>query len=94
MTPDAHVSDLLRPVHVRSERSIHLALDDWGEAGGDIRTLCGQPVQAIGRTATFLMTGCLRCAERAAGAGMLLVSDGTSVIGLCRFIRQRSKNTP
>ena len=83
------LADILEPVYARNSKNAHLTLFDWDSNAQRARTLCGEPVLARARSVNFLAAGCLPCAERAAGAGIELVRDGNTVVGLSRFISQR-----
>jgi hypothetical protein len=89
MRPAVQLADTLEPVYARNSRDAHLTLFDWNANARQAHTLCGQPVLARARSVSFLATGCLVCAELAESAGIPLVRDGNSVVGLRRFIRQR-----
>jgi len=83
------LADILEPVYARNSKKAHLTLSDRNVNTQSARTLCGEPVLARARSVTFLAVGCLVCAELARDAGIELVRDGNTVVGLSRFIQQR-----
>jgi|1186.fasta_scaffold606209_2 hypothetical protein len=89
MRPLVEETGILSSVYARGRAGVHLTHFDWDENIRAARTLCGHPVRSNARSINFLVAGCLRCAERASGAGIHLVTDGSSGVNLVRFIEQR-----
>ena len=89
MTDVVDVFDILRPVLIRGDSSVHLAPLDW-EVRKHIDTLCGRMIDRAAPRATFERDGCLACARRAVGTGISGFRQAPRVVvNLVRFIDDR-----
>ena len=83
------VFDILRPVLIKADRTVHLAPLNW-EQRRDIDTLCGRGIDRASLRTTFERDGCMACARRAVGTGIAGFRESPRVVvNLLRFIDDR-----